>query len=373
MAWASTGPTGSPARRSTRRYLERFPGGQSTEGRPGPLASAGPPAAASAGPPAPASPASPDPPIPAGPARPMLTPTRRHGRPRRALCAPAAATAAATSRAVTSGPDRSTSVTASASRTGRSRDGATRSAGRTSLPTSPRTSGTRRPDPHAPAPRPRSTPGPRGSGPRRGSVAEEGTGCSRLSTAPGRTRAARRVTRLWPSKAAWWQATATRVPPDPATTRTGGWVARSKWATSSGASRGSPSTVSSSGGGPGCQVSRWRRAPVIGTARCSASIRSWSRSTGADRVAAATTAQVVRRSGKRSRASALAEAGAGRPGRPAIARPPGSQVGPPAPAGDPRTGPSANTPRPAVRERPAGGTTAVGSIRWRTREDAAHS
>jgi hypothetical protein len=358
MAWASAGPTGSPARRSTRRYLERFPGGQSTGGRPGPLASA-------------------------GPARPMLTATRRHGRPSRALRAPAATTAAATSRAVTSGPDRSTSVTASTSRPGRSRDGATRSAGRTSLPRSPRTSGTRRPDPHAPDPRPRSTPGPklgprfnpglRGSGPRRGRVAEGEAGCSRLSTPSGRTRAERRATRLWPSKAAWWQATATRLPPDPATTRTGGCAARSKRATSSGASRGSPSTVSSSGGGPGCQVSRCRRAPVIGTARCSASSRSWSRSTRADRVAAATTAQVVRRSGKRSRASALAEAGAGRPGRPAIARPPGSRAGPPTRAGDRRTGPSASTSRAAVRGRPADGTTAVGSIRWRTREDAAHS
>jgi hypothetical protein len=362
MAWASAGLTGSPARRSTRRYLDRFPGGHSS-GRP-------------------------------DPARPMLTPTRRHGRPNRALCAPAADTAAATSRAVTPGPDRSASVTASASRTGRITDGATRSAGRTSLPTSPRTSGTRRPGPRASDPRPRSTPGvglgpcfnpgPRGSGPRRGSVAGEEMVCSRLSTPPGRTtspgraapsgriRAARRVTRLWPSKAAWWQATARRVPPDPATTRTGGWVVSSKRATSSGAARGSPSTVSSSGGGPGCQVSWRRRAPVRGTAWCSAASRSWSRSTGAARVAAATTAQVVRRSGKRSRASALAEAGAGRSWRRPIAPPPGRRSRPPAHHDGPRTGPWASRPRPAVRARPADGTTAAGPIRRRTRGDAAY-
>lgn len=339
----------------------------------------------------------------------MLTATRRHGRPSRALCAPAAATAAATSRAVTPGPDRATSVTASASRAGRSRDGATRSAGRASLPTSPGTSGTRpsavrgrnpapRSTPGSPstrgpdvAPRstpgsdvtPRSTPGPRGSGPRRGSVAEGGSGCSRLSTPSGEaecsrlstplgwSRAARRVTTLWPSKAAWWQATATRVPPDPATTRTGGWVVRSKWATSSGAWRGSPSTVSSSGGGPGRQVSWSRRAPVIGTAWCNAASRSWNRATGAARVAAATTAQVVRRSGKRSKASALAEAGAGRSWRRPIARPPRRRAGP-ARVGDPRTGRSANIPRLAARARPAGGTTAAGSSRPRTRGDAAH-
>ena len=62
----------------------------------------------------------------------------------------------------------------------------------------------------------------------------------------------------------------------------------------------------------------------MGTARWSEASRSWSRSAGAARVAAATTTQAVRRSGKRSRARALAEAGAGNTGRPAIARSPGS-------------------------------------------------
>jgi hypothetical protein len=59
----------------------------------------------------------------------------------RSLRAPAAATAASTNRAVTPAPARSTSRRASASRPGRCNDGATRSAGRTSRPTSPRSSG----------------------------------------------------------------------------------------------------------------------------------------------------------------------------------------------------------------------------------------
>ena len=71
----------------------------------------------------------------------------------------------------------------------------------------------------------------------------------------------------------------------------------------------------------------------MGTARCRAASRSWSRSTGAARVAAATTAQAVRRSGKRSRASALAEAGAGSPSRPPLTRSPGPQAHP---SGSPR-------------------------------------
>ena len=59
----------------------------------------------------------------------------------RSLRAPAAATAASTSRAVTPAPARSTSRTTSASRRGRCNDGATLAAGRTSRPTSPRSSG----------------------------------------------------------------------------------------------------------------------------------------------------------------------------------------------------------------------------------------
>ncbi len=302
---------------------------------------------------------------------------------------------------MTPGPARSTSATASASRTGRASDAATRSAGRTARPTSPRSSGPRPPPQGAlhrvpPSPGSRgpgawSSPGPRGSGPRRGSVAEGPVGCSPLSTPPapgwgttapgrsasnwagssgwswGRTRAARRATRLRPSKAAWWQATARRVPRDPATTRRGGWVARSKRATRSGAASGSSSTISGSGGGPGCQVSPRRRAPVMGTARCRAASRSWSRSTGAARVAAATTAQAVRRSGKRSRASALAEAGAGSPSRPPLTRSPGRRTDPPGRAGAPGTGRSGSRPRPAVPARPAGGTTVADSRSWRTR------
>jgi hypothetical protein len=283
---------------------------------------------------------------------------------------------------VTPGPARSTSATASASRTGRASDAATLSAGRTTRPTRPRNSGARRRG--APRAFPRSNPGPRGSGPRRGSVAEGPVGCSWSSTAPvpgwdastwpgsfgwswGRTRAARRATRLRPSKAAWWQATASRVPRDPATTRRGGWVARSKRATRSGAASGSSSTISGSGGGPGCQVSPRRRAPVIGTARCRAASRSWSRSTGAARVAAATTAQAVRRSGKRSRASALAEAGAGSPSRPPLTRSPGQPTHPPGRAGGPGTGRLVSRSRPAGRARPAGGTTVADSRSWRTR------
>ena len=68
------------------------------------------------------------------PARPTLIPTRRHGRPIRALRAPAAAAAASASRAVTPGPSSWTSRTAMASRTWRPGEAATRSAGRTIRP-----------------------------------------------------------------------------------------------------------------------------------------------------------------------------------------------------------------------------------------------
>jgi hypothetical protein len=252
MAAATAGPTASPARRSTRRYLDRFP--VADEPRPSP------------------------PPPSSGPPSPRLIPTRRHGRPSSWLRAPAAATAAAATLAVTPGPPSATSRTASASRTGRANDAATRSAGRTSRPTNPRNSGRVRTDPAPPGPA--STPGagaastpgagaasnrpPCGSGPRRGSVAERSGGCRRLSTPP--VKDASRATRLRPSKAAWWQATARRVPPEPTATRKGGWTARSKRSSRPGACSGSPSTIRGSGGGPGCQVSPWRRAPVMGTA-----------------------------------------------------------------------------------------------------------
>jgi hypothetical protein len=276
MAAATAGPTASPARRSTRRYLDRFPGAD--EPRPSP------------------------PPPSSGPPSPRLIPTRRHGRPSSWLRAPAAATAAAATLAVTPGPPSATSRTASASRTGRANDAATRSAGRTSRPTNPRNSGRVRTDPAPPGPA--STPGagaastpgagaastpgagaastpgagaastpgagaasnrpPCGSGPRRGSVAERSGGCRRLSTPP--VKDASRATRLRPSKAAWWQATARRVPPEPTATRKGGWTARSKRSSRPGACSGSPSTIRGSGGGPGCQVSPWRRVPVMGTA-----------------------------------------------------------------------------------------------------------
>jgi hypothetical protein len=260
----------------------------------------------------------------------------------RSLRAPAAATAASTSRAVTPAPARSTSRTTSASRPGRYNDGATLLAGRTSRPTNPRSSGTDlRPGPAA-----------RGSPPRSRSTTPRWRSTASWSGTP--TRAESRASRPRPSKAAWWQATARRWPPDPTTTRRGGWVARSKRLTRAGASRGSPSTIRGSGGEPGCQTSPWRRAPVIGTERWRAARRSSSRSTGAAMVAAITTAQVVRRSGNRSRARALAEAGAGSPGPPPIAGPRGR-------------GRSGSTPRPGGRGRPGGGTRAGGGSARRTR------
>jgi hypothetical protein len=111
----------------------------------------------------------------------------------RSLRAPAAATAASTSRAVTPAPARSTSRTTSASRPGRCNDGATLSAGRTSRPTNPRSSGARR------------NPAARGPAPWRGSVAEPAIGVARLSTPPRSgtpTRAVSRARRPRPSKAA---------------------------------------------------------------------------------------------------------------------------------------------------------------------------
>ena len=61
--------------------------------------------------------------------------------------APAAATAASATLAVTPAPASATSRTTSASRTGRANDAATRSAGRTTRPTNPRNSGRARPRP----------------------------------------------------------------------------------------------------------------------------------------------------------------------------------------------------------------------------------
>jgi hypothetical protein len=354
MAAATAGPTASPARRSTRRYLDRFPGAGGSRSSPPPPSSS--------------------------PASPRLIPTRRHGRPSSWLRAPAAATAAAATLAVTPGPPSGTSRTASASRPGRANDAATRSAGRTSRPTNPRNSGRVRTDPPPtgaastpgscrPGPRPpgaASTPGPCGSGPRRGSVADRSGGCRRLSTPP--VRDASRATRLRPSKAAWWQATARRVPPEPTATRKGGWTARSKRSSRPGACSGSPSTIRGSGGGPGCQVSPWRRAPVMGTAWWSDASRFWSESTGPARVAAATTTQAVRRSGKRSRARALAEAGAGNSGRVAIAGPPGrAGAHPDRFGGGPGRGRSGSRARPGGRSRPGGGTRGGGASGRRSR------